>query len=146
MTEGDLIPASARTTPLTEDELIPAKPLLRGFAARVSKQTKAQVVLATQTDASYAWQGSFIHPLQPLENRHQRATREAVWAEPDPEKHQQASGKALGDYFGFAVGSLIYLVLTEQMPACYRQAGRRTMALVTLVAMGIVVLLGGMAR
>ncbi len=47
---------------------------------------------------------------------------------------------------GFAVGSLIYLVLSEQMPECYRQAGRRTMALVTIVAMGIVVLLGGLTR
>lgn len=47
---------------------------------------------------------------------------------------------------GFAFGSLIYLVLAELLPECYRQAGRTTMALVAIVAMGIVVLLGGMAQ
>ena len=46
---------------------------------------------------------------------------------------------------GFAVGSLVYLVLSELMPQSYMQAGRRTMALVTIVAMGIVVLLAGVA-
>ncbi len=47
---------------------------------------------------------------------------------------------------GFAFGSLVYLVLFELLPECYRQAGRTTIALVTLVAMGIVVLLGGLAQ
>jgi zinc transporter ZupT len=47
---------------------------------------------------------------------------------------------------GFAVGGLIYLVMAELLPECYRQAGRRTIALVTIVAMGIVVLLGGLGR
>jgi zinc transporter ZupT len=46
---------------------------------------------------------------------------------------------------GFAFGSLVYLVLAELLPQCYRQAGRTSMALVTLVAMGMVVLLGGLA-
>lgn len=44
---------------------------------------------------------------------------------------------------GFAFGSLIYLVMAELLPECYRQAGRTPMAVVTLLAMGIVVLLGG---
>ena len=44
---------------------------------------------------------------------------------------------------GFAVGSLIYLVMSELLPECYHQAGRTTIALVTLLAMGIAVLLGG---
>lgn len=47
---------------------------------------------------------------------------------------------------GFAVGGLIYLVLAELLPESYRQAGQRTIALVTIVAMGIVVLLGGFGR
>lgn len=47
---------------------------------------------------------------------------------------------------GFAFGSLLYLTLAELLPECYRQAGRTTMALVTLVAMGMVVLLGGLTR
>lgn len=45
---------------------------------------------------------------------------------------------------GFAVGALIYLVMAELLPQCYRQAGHTTIALVTIVAMGIVVLLGGL--
>jgi len=45
---------------------------------------------------------------------------------------------------GFAFGSLVYLVLAELLPECYRQAGRTTMALVTIVAMGMVVLLDGL--
>jgi zinc transporter ZupT len=46
---------------------------------------------------------------------------------------------------GFAVGALIYLVLAELLPESYRQAGHTGIALVTLVAMGIVVALGGTA-
>ena len=44
---------------------------------------------------------------------------------------------------GFAVGALIYLVLVELLPESYRQAGHTSIALVTLVAMGMVVALGG---
>lgn len=43
---------------------------------------------------------------------------------------------------GFAVGALIYLVFAELLPESYRQAGHTTIALVTLVAMGMVVGLG----
>jgi zinc transporter ZupT len=42
---------------------------------------------------------------------------------------------------GFAAGSLVYLVLAELLPQCYRQAGPTSIALVTIVAMGIVILL-----
>jgi zinc transporter ZupT len=42
---------------------------------------------------------------------------------------------------GFAVGALIYLVMVELLPESYRQAGHTSIALVTVVAMGIVVLL-----
>jgi len=44
---------------------------------------------------------------------------------------------------GFAVGALIYLVLSDLLPESYHQSGHTTIALVTLVAMGIVVALGG---
>jgi zinc transporter ZupT len=44
---------------------------------------------------------------------------------------------------GFAAGSLVYLVMAELLPQCYRQAGHTSIALVTIVAMGIVILLGG---
>ncbi len=47
---------------------------------------------------------------------------------------------------GFAVGALIYLVMAELLPECYREAGHTTIALVTLLAMGIVVFLGGLSR
>jgi zinc transporter ZupT len=43
---------------------------------------------------------------------------------------------------GFAVGSLVYLVMVELLPESYRQAGHTTIALVTIVSMGIIVLLG----
>jgi ZIP family zinc transporter len=46
---------------------------------------------------------------------------------------------------GFAVGSLVYLVMVQLLPESYRQAGQTTIALVTIVSMGIVVLLGGAA-
>jgi ZIP family zinc transporter len=42
---------------------------------------------------------------------------------------------------GFAVGALTYLVLVELLPESYRQAGHTSIALVALIAMGIVVLL-----
>lgn len=44
---------------------------------------------------------------------------------------------------GFAVGALIYLVLVELLPESYRQAGHTSIALVTIAAMGVVVLLLG---
>lgn len=44
---------------------------------------------------------------------------------------------------GFAVGALIYLVLVELLPESYEQAGKTAIALVTLVAMGVVVGLAG---
>jgi len=46
---------------------------------------------------------------------------------------------------GFAVGGLIYLVMAELLPESYHQAGHTTIALVALLAMCIVVLLGGVA-
>ena len=45
---------------------------------------------------------------------------------------------------GFAVGALLYLVLIELLPESYRQAGKTSIALVTIVAMGMVVLLTGL--
>ncbi len=44
---------------------------------------------------------------------------------------------------GFAVGALVYLVMAELLPECYRQAGRTSIAVVTIVAMSIVILLLG---
>ena len=44
---------------------------------------------------------------------------------------------------GFAVGALTYLVLVELLPESYRQAGHTSIALVAIVAMGMVVLLTG---
>ncbi|MGD2136014.1 MAG: ZIP family metal transporter [Gemmatimonadales bacterium] len=46
---------------------------------------------------------------------------------------------------GFAVGALFHLVMVELLPESYRQAGPRSIAAVTIVAMGIVVLLSGSA-
>lgn len=43
---------------------------------------------------------------------------------------------------GFAVGALLYLLMVELLPESYAQAGHTSIALVTLVAMGIVVALG----
>jgi ZIP family zinc transporter len=42
---------------------------------------------------------------------------------------------------GFAVGALIQLVMVELLPESYREAGHRSIALVAVVAMGIVVFL-----
>ena len=46
---------------------------------------------------------------------------------------------------GFAVGALIYRTLVELLPESYHQAGETSIALVTLLAMGVVVLLVGVA-
>jgi len=47
---------------------------------------------------------------------------------------------------GFAIGSLIYLVLVELLPESYREAGATSIAIVTTVAMGALVLLSEAAR
>ena len=46
---------------------------------------------------------------------------------------------------GLAVGSLVQLVLSELLPESYHQAGHTSIALVALLAMGMVVGLAGMA-
>lgn len=46
---------------------------------------------------------------------------------------------------GFAVGALVQLVLAELLPESYRQAGHTSIAVVALLAMGMVVALGGVA-
>ena len=46
---------------------------------------------------------------------------------------------------GFAVGALIYRALVELLPESYRQAGQTSIAVVTLLAIGVVVLLAGVA-
>lgn len=43
---------------------------------------------------------------------------------------------------GFAVGALLNLVMTELLPASYREAGATSIAVVASVALGLVVLLG----
>ncbi len=55
----------------------------------------------------------------------------------------QAAPALLPWALGFAFGALVYLVLAEHLPGSYRNAGPRTIALVTIVAMGIVIFLGG---
>jgi zinc transporter ZupT len=44
---------------------------------------------------------------------------------------------------GAGFGALLYLVLAELLPASYLQAGRTSIALVVILAAGIVALLGG---
>ena len=46
---------------------------------------------------------------------------------------------------GFAVGALMYRALVELLPESYDQAGQTSIAVVTLLAMGVVVLLAGVA-
>jgi zinc transporter ZupT len=53
----------------------------------------------------------------------------------------QAAPGTLPWALGFAMGALVQLVMSELLPESYRQAGPRSIALVTVVAMGIVVLL-----
>jgi len=47
---------------------------------------------------------------------------------------------------GFAVGTLMYRTLVELLPESYHQAGETGIALVTLLAMGMVVLLAGVVE
>lgn len=49
----------------------------------------------------------------------------------------------VGWVLGVAAGALVYLVMAELLPHCYRQAGHTSIALVALVALGIVVLATG---
>jgi ZIP family zinc transporter len=53
----------------------------------------------------------------------------------------EAADSLLPWALGFAVGALVQLVMAELLPESYRQAGRRTIALVAIVAMGMVVFL-----
>ena len=47
---------------------------------------------------------------------------------------------------GFAVGSLLQLVLMELLPESYRQAGQTSIAMVTVVTLGVVVLAKGLIQ
>ncbi len=44
---------------------------------------------------------------------------------------------------GFVMGALVYLVMSELLPESYSQSGHTSIALLTSVAMGVVVLLNG---
>ncbi len=46
---------------------------------------------------------------------------------------------------GFAIGALIYLVMAELLPEGYREVGHTSVALVAIVAMGMVVVLTGLS-
>ncbi len=50
---------------------------------------------------------------------------------------------ATASVIGFAVGTLIYLVLVELLPESYRQTGTTTIAVLTTLAMGVLILLHG---
>jgi ZIP family zinc transporter len=47
---------------------------------------------------------------------------------------------------GFAVGALIYRTLVELLPESYHQAGQTSIAMVTLLAAGVVVMLAGVVE
>ncbi len=55
-----------------------------------------------------------------------------------------AAPGALPWVLGFAVGTLVYLVMAELLPECYRQAGATSVALVTITALGMIVVLSGL--
>jgi zinc transporter ZupT len=57
-----------------------------------------------------------------------------------------AAPAALPWAVGFAVGALAYLVMAELLAEAYRQAGRTSIALATILAMAIVVVLDTMRR
>ena len=52
-----------------------------------------------------------------------------------------AAPAAIAPVVGFAVGTLVYLVLVELLPESYRQAGPTTIAVLTSLAMGVLILL-----
>jgi len=54
-----------------------------------------------------------------------------------------AAPKVLPWATGFAIGALVQLVLMELLPESYRQAGQTSIAVVTVVALGVVVLAQG---
>ncbi len=54
-----------------------------------------------------------------------------------------AAPGAVPAVIGFAVGTLIYLVLVELLPESYREAGPTTIAVLTSLAMGALILLHG---
>jgi zinc transporter ZupT len=54
-----------------------------------------------------------------------------------------AASGATPAVLGFAFGTLIYLVLVEMLPDAYRQAGPTTIAVLTSLAMGVLILLHG---
>ncbi|MFQ5526635.1 MAG: ZIP family metal transporter [Thermoanaerobaculia bacterium] len=55
-----------------------------------------------------------------------------------------AAPAALPWVLGFAIGALVQLVLVELLPESYREAGQGSIALVTVVALGVVVLIQGL--
>ena len=54
-----------------------------------------------------------------------------------------AAPSALPWALGFAVGSLVQLVLMELLPESYHQTGQTSIAMVTVVTLGVVVLAQG---
>lgn len=82
----------------------PAERCLQAMAETASQTKKLNIVPGSQRDSALTWQSVAIHPLQPLENVHQRMVRTAGRLEQDLSKRQKQEEKQLVKYFLFAAG------------------------------------------
>ena len=78
----------------------PGQECLSLIAELVAKGQPLNVVLASQRDASVSWMGSAIHPLQQLENCHQRAVRDAGRGMEDLDERLNNEFEELGKFYG----------------------------------------------
>jgi len=65
------------------------------------KRKGVTISLPKQKDAAYMWKGASIHPMQALQNIHQRTVREAVRLVEGDDARRDEAGKQLGGFFYF---------------------------------------------
>src|SRR4051812_44834712 len=82
-----VVPTGSRATSVHDDQ---AEACLKKAAEIVKLSLDKEVVFPPQSDSATMWKAVAVHPLQPLENAHQRIVREAARKE---EERQVASGQ-----------------------------------------------------
>lgn len=84
-----------------------AKEALEKLAELATKSSSLNVAFPSQSDQSFSFRATSVHPMQVLENVHQDQVRQAIakLQDPSPDDEQQAEKEQLAKYFLFTPGA-----------------------------------------
>lgn len=71
------------------------------IARMASMRHKADVIYPAQADSALLWAGAALHPMQSLQNTHQRLVRDAARLGSNPDEAKEIEGEELGKLYYF---------------------------------------------